>query len=260
MDLEENIRIAATEIAEEHRNDDFETLEQATQSIEKFVLKIIKSDFVKDYWYNEFKAEQVNSMLSDIGTSNYSWNEPIIMTGFKEYKEYMRDCSDPSFTFEDWKDMMDKYNQVTRKITDEISDSVFGVAGKQIDIILSEKWYRPDIFDHIDYEQQAKSEGITISVGPGKLCRQESHIIKEHTEKGITIIGISDMPNIGKGLRMDPITFKEMSIGIFEQIKEVPIFDYTVISKEFLGNSIIEDKPWNTKKQKRNNYKKKRRK
>jgi len=192
---------------------------------------------------------------------DYPWNEPVIMTGWKEYKEYMRDCPDPSFTFEDWKNMMTKYNQVTRKITDEISESVFGVAGHPIEIVLSEKWYQPNIFDKTDlYDVEGKSKGIIIGVGPGKSCMQESHILREYAKNGGVIIGVANIPNIGKGLRMDPITFKEMSIGITEQIKEVPIFDYTAISRDYLANTIIEDKPWDTKKQKRNNYKKKRRK
>lgn len=237
MDLEENIRIAAKEVWLE------------LTSYTAFIRGAMSPE-AKAYWYNEFKAEQVNTMLTDIDKSNYPWNEPVIMKGFEEYKEYMRDCPDPSFTFEDWKNMMTKYNHVTRKIVDEISQSVLGVAGHPIDILLSEKWYRPNIFDNIDNDQQSID------------------IYKEHAKNGGIIIVGSDHPKILEAViamhkqgivikDTDDIVLKARSPGM--SAEPFVMHNMYVNECEYKEQPFVE-KSWDTKKQKRNNYKKKRRK
>lgn len=278
MDLEENIRIAAKEVWLE------------LTSYTAFIRGAMSPE-AKAYWYNEFKAEQVpiiqdeyssfnkelvdqvlkvfgkrphypygtvqSDPLSgatqknfDDATPKYVWPEPVIMKGFEEYKEYMRDCPDPSFTFEDWKNMMTKYNQVTRKIVDEIAESVLGVSGHPIDIVLSEKWYRPNIFDNIDNDQQSID------------------IYKEHAKNGGIIIVGSDHPKILEAViamhkqgivikDTDDIVLKARSPGI--SAEPFVMHNMYVNECEYKEPPFVE-KPWDTKKQKRNNYKKKKRK
>ena len=66
MDLEENIKISADVYESKHLQTDY-----TSKDISVSFHDGAKSQAAKEYWYNEFKAEQVNSMLADIGTSNY---------------------------------------------------------------------------------------------------------------------------------------------------------------------------------------------
>jgi len=134
--------------------------------------------------------------------SKYFWTEPIIMTDFEKYKKYMRDYPDPSFSFQDWKDMMSDHKEEPQPLHNfKTAEGIFvdkdewiskfgkvfiaGKTGHPIDIVLSEKWYRPNIFDKTDlYDINRESKEITINVGPGKSCMQESHILREHAKNG----------------------------------------------------------------------------
>ena len=172
-------------------------------------------------------------------SKDYPWQEPVIMTDFKEY---MRDCTDPSFTFEDWKDMMDKYNQVTKEILDEVIEPF--------------TWIDKDGFDVLTGKKK-----IIIGVEPGKHCRQESYILREYAKNGGVIIGVhSDLIASSKELEdlEDFAVLKGRSVGMTNVesflIHNIHMEDFKPEISQFV------EKPWDTKKQKRNNYKKKRRK
>ena len=226
-------------------------------------------------------------------SKDYLWNEPVIMTGFKEYKEYMRDCPDPSFNFEDWKDMMDKYNQVTKEALDEVIEPFTWIDKDSFDVLSGKKEpTRIGIIGNVDngksimmhrlgarnigktlmasIEQipfelnglgQAHHKGI-IAIVPDKATMDYASeitrmIAKDTSIKNIIVVTKEQYDAQGKDSLL-----KASSIGITQQMNEVPVFNYDIINKDSVISGLKElwDKSWDTKKQKRNNYIKKRRK
>lgn len=205
------------------------------------------SQAAKDYWYNEFKADKLNELkelLSSI-TSNklkafpMSKLEEITCT---EYQQYLRDNPDRPISFNNWKYMVEHYPNYGTQKANEIIECIeeFSKTYTMNDDgeLVKKELKHIGIIGHVDH-------GKTLMVGLGLHESQKGVIIMDMD----TPLTSEERFDVMKNLKPDLSAIKSI-VPIADVMPIQPLSDPWGFERKAL-----EDKPWDIKKQKKENHK-----